>query len=84
MECFVYILESEMDATYYVGVSEDPLKRLEKHNLPHKGFTGRKQPWKIVYVEQHSNRSEALKREKFIKAQKSRSFIQSLIKRGFK
>ncbi|MFC4871009.1 GIY-YIG nuclease family protein [Negadavirga shengliensis] len=79
MEYFVYILESEVDGTYYVGVSEDPDKRLKKHNLPHKGFTGRKRPWKIVYVEKFPGKTQALNREKFIKAQKSRVFIQSLI-----
>ncbi len=79
MACYVYILESETDGTYYVGASEDPWKRLEKHNLPHKGFTGSKRPWKIVYLEKFPDRSGALRREKFIKAQKSRVFIQGLI-----
>ncbi|WP_130276580.1 GIY-YIG nuclease family protein [Cecembia calidifontis] len=33
---FVYIIESEADGTFYIGVSSDPEKRLGKHNLPHK------------------------------------------------
>ncbi|MFC0263269.1 GIY-YIG nuclease family protein [Fontibacter flavus] len=48
MSYFVYIIESEIDGTFYIGISSDPKRRLEKHNLPHKGFTSRKRPWKLV------------------------------------
>ncbi|RZS97737.1 GIY-YIG nuclease family protein [Cecembia calidifontis] len=76
---FVYIIESEADGTFYIGVSSDPEKRLERHNLPHKGFTSRKRPWKLVYKEKFCDKSEALKRERFLKGQKSRQFLLSLI-----
>ena len=49
MAYYIYILQSETDGTYYLGSSQDPEKRLEKHNAPHHGYTGRKQPWKLVY-----------------------------------
>jgi hypothetical protein len=51
MPYFVYIIQSELDGTYYLGASQNPVARLEKHNRPHKGFTARKQPWKLVYTE---------------------------------
>ena len=79
MEYFLYILQSEKDGTFYVGSSADPLKRLEKHNAPHKGFTAKKQPWKLVYQEPFGSKTLALKREKFIKKQKSRDFLSDLI-----
>jgi putative endonuclease len=79
MSYFVYIIQSELDGTYYIGASQDPYGRLEKHNRPHKGFTGRKQPWKLVYTEQFETKTEALKRENFLKKQKSREFFASLI-----
>ncbi len=79
MEYFTYIIQSEIDGTFYVGASADPIKRLQKHNAPHPGFTARKQPWKLVYTEKSDSKSEALKRERFIKKQKSRKFILSLI-----
>jgi putative endonuclease len=80
MVFFVYILQSLKDRSFYVGVSQNPEERLEKHNRPHKGYTGRKQPWVLVYTETFPTKTEALKRENFIKAQKSRVFIENLIK----
>ena len=79
MAHYVYIIESEVDGTYYIGSSADPSKRLEKHNSPHKGFTGRKQPWKLVYTETYETKTEAIKRENFLKKQKSREFLAILI-----
>ncbi|HMQ46872.1 MAG TPA: GIY-YIG nuclease family protein [Saprospiraceae bacterium] len=37
----VYILQSEMDDSYYVGFSADPVDRLAKHNRLHQGYTDR-------------------------------------------
>ncbi|WP_035805607.1 GIY-YIG nuclease family protein [Lunatimonas lonarensis] len=79
MAHFVYILQSEKDGTFYIGESKDPLGRLEKHNRQHKGYTARKQPWKIVHTEEFGSRFEAKKREEYLKKQKSREFIQQLI-----
>ena len=39
---FTYILQSQKDLSYYIGSSNDPERRLEKHNKPHKGYTARK------------------------------------------
>ena len=35
MTYFVYIIESALDGTFYIGVSSDPEKRLEKHKFLH-------------------------------------------------
>ncbi|WP_209332958.1 GIY-YIG nuclease family protein [Lunatimonas salinarum] len=82
MAHFVYIIQSELDGTFYIGESKDPTDRLEKHNRPHKGFTARKQPWKIVYTEEFNSRAEAKKREAFLKKQKSRQFLVDLISKN--
>jgi len=82
MDYFVYILQSEKDGTFYIGSSQDPFHRLKKHNAPHKGYTSKKQPWKIVYSEKFEEKQDALIRERFLKAQKSREFLQRLISGG--
>ena len=41
----MYILFSETLNKYYIGSSEDVLKRLEKHLQNHKGFTGKAKDW---------------------------------------
>ncbi len=80
MSYFVYILQSEKDQSFYIGYSENPILRLEKHNSANSGYTSTKQPWKIVYTEEFPNKTEAIKREKFLKRQKNRSFYERLIK----
>jgi putative endonuclease len=75
MGCFVYIIQSQSDGSFYIGCSSD----LRKHNAPHKGFTARRRPWKIVYTEELPDKASALKREAFLKAQKSRDFLLRLI-----
>jgi putative endonuclease len=79
MAYYVYILQSETNGSYYIGFSGNPEKRLEKHNKALSGYTSRNKPWKIVYKEAFIEKSEAIKREMFLKNQKSREFIERLI-----
>ena len=76
---FVYILFSPSRNKYYVGSCEDVNNRLIKHNTNHSGFTGKTGDWAIKWTEEHANKTEALKREKQIKAWKSRKMIEKLI-----
>ena len=52
MKYFVYILNSlEFDKTY-VGISNEPNRRLKEHNSGKSIFTRKFMPWEIVYKEQ--------------------------------
>ena len=77
---FVYLIQSEIDNSFYIGYSQDPIKRLLAHNNGKSIYTRRKMPWKLVYTEQYSSKTEALKREKFLKAQKNTEFYKRIIK----
>ena len=79
MNYFVYILYSSDLDLFYIGISEDPVKRLKKHLANHKGFTGRAKDWKICYTESFPKKADALKREKQLKGWKNRQRIQQLI-----
>ena len=76
MTCYCYILECA-DGTFYTGWTTDPQRRVNQHN---KGigakYTNMRRPVKLVYLEPHPNRRDAMKRELAIKkmkrAQKSR------------
>lgn len=63
----VYLLECE-DGSLYTGITTDVERRFAEHK---KGigshFTKAKKAKRIVYTEQHTNRSSALKREAEIK-----------------
>ena len=67
MPYYVYILESERDGTLYKGFTENYFKRLQDHNKGFSEYTSRKIPWKLIYVEEHSSKKEALIRERKLK-----------------
>ncbi|SRR5258705_12726207 len=81
MNYFVYILYSAHLDLYYIGFSEDPENRLNKHLSDHKGFTSRTKDWKIVHKEIFQQKSEALKRERQLKAWKNKIRIKELIEK---
>ena len=76
---YVYILESIKDSSFYIGQTEDLEKRLNFHNQGLSKYTSRKIPWHIVYFKEYKTRTEALKRERFLKKQRNRDFYKSLI-----
>ncbi len=63
----VYILECK-DGTLYTGITTDVERRLGEHKNGKGGhYTGAHKAVKIVYTEEHPNRSAASKREAEIK-----------------
>jgi putative endonuclease len=70
MSCYCYILQCA-DGTFYTGWTTDPERRITQHN---KGigakYTSTRRPVKLVYLETHPNRTEAMKRELAIKKMK--------------
>ena len=82
---YIYILYSATSDIYYVGHNNNPWERLIQHNTKESDtFSSKHQPWNLVCVfECGSTRSEALKLERFIKKQKSRTVIEKLIEPTF-
>ncbi len=74
-----YILYSKRVDKYYVGVTENLCKRLERHNQGWGRFTKMGIPWEVVYYETFNSKSEAMKREREIKSKKSRKYIEEMI-----
>ena len=79
---YTYIIFSEHLNKYYVGSTSNIELRIIKHNQNHKGFTGNKSDWKIVYFEEYITKTDSLKRELQIKKWKSRVMIEKLIKKS--
>lgn len=76
----VYVLYSEKYNKIYIGYTSNIEQRLLSHNeLETKGFTLRYRPWKLIYSEVFSGKSEAMKREKQLKTARGRAFIWSLV-----
>ncbi len=75
-----HILYSTMLDKYYIGhTSYDLPESLRRHNSNHKGFTGGKADWIIVYTEPYKSKVDAYAKERQIKKWKSRKMIKKLI-----
>ena len=76
---FVYILESERNGRYYVGVTSNVKKRLDMHNSGQSKSTAPYAPYALKRVEKYSTSSEAYLREKFLKSKKSSKIIKLIV-----
>jgi len=79
MNFTTYIIYSLSLNRFYIGYTSDIESRLIRHNQNGKGFTGKVNDWKLVYVEIFKTKTEALAREREIKRWKSRKKIEILI-----
>ncbi|MFD0863838.1 GIY-YIG nuclease family protein [Sungkyunkwania multivorans] len=76
---YTYIIQSEKDGSYYTGYSSDLDDRLLRHNTGKSRYTSKRMPWVLVYSEVFTTKTEAIKRERFLKRQKSREFYERMI-----
>ena len=79
MGYFMYILNSVKNGKFYVGCTNNIERRLSEHNNGYSKGSRFNAPFELLYKEEYTSLSEARKRERFIKKQKSRKYIESLI-----
>jgi len=78
MSFYLYILRSRSTGKFYVGHTENVVKRLSEHNQDRSPSTRRRGPWQLVYTEEFATRSEASRRERAVKKMKSHAWIEEL------
>lgn len=71
----VYILLSEKDNKRYIGFTDNLERRLIEHNSGKVKSTKNRRPLKVIYTEEYSSKTEALRREKQIKSKKGKFLI---------
>ena len=79
MPFYVYVLQSVKTGHYYVGQTEHLEERVAHHQANYSKALRNRGPWTLRYWEQYPTRSEAVQRERHIKRQKDRRFIQELL-----
>jgi putative endonuclease len=80
MEDFVlYILKSSVANKTYIGYSGNIIQRIFWHNNGNKGYTQKFRPWTVIHIEFSQTKSEAMKREKFLKSGQGRVWIKNNI-----
>ncbi len=77
---WVYILQSESTGKLYTGQTSDLEMRIKRHNVDESGsrrYTYKQNgPWRLRHHEEYATRSEAMKRERFLKSGQGREWIQ--------
>lgn len=67
--CHIYILTNDYNTVLYTGVTSDLYHRIIEHrDKVHPGFTSKYNVHKLVYYEEFESISDAIAREKQIKA----------------
>ena len=75
---FVYALRSLKDGNLYIGISQDPDKRLQTHNKGVTNSTRSRKPFMLIFREACRSRNEAREREKYYKSGKGREILKNL------
>ena len=78
---FVYVLETEIDKSWYIGYTSNLARRIVEHNSGDSYYTKRKKPWNIIYYEVSFNKFDAIAREKYLKTGMGRRYLKNRLKR---
>lgn len=79
MNGYVYILQSEKNGRYYIGSTNDPVRRLQQHVAGQVAATRNKGLWKRVALIEFPSPTLAKKAEYHLKRQKNRRATEEAI-----
>lgn len=79
MVYYTYILKSQKDNSYYIGYTQDIIKRIREHSKGLSKFTKLRRPYKLVFSKEFSIRKEAIKYERYLKLLKKRVYLEKII-----
>jgi putative endonuclease len=77
-EWFVYALRSLQDGNLYIGISQNPDKRLRMHNKGVTSSTRSRRPFTLVFREPCKSKKEAREKEKYYKSGIGRETLKKL------
>jgi putative endonuclease len=76
---FLYILESLKNGRYYIGSTNDLVRRILEHNSGKTKSLRSIRPLKIVFQKEFENITDAKNAERKLKKMKSRVILQKII-----
>jgi putative endonuclease len=76
----VYVLRSLKNGKRYIGfTSKTAITRLKEHNSGCNKWTRENKPFIILRQEEYLDKTEAIKREKFLKSGQGRKFLDEIL-----
>ena len=77
---FVYVLQSLKDKNFYIGFTNNLYKRLQEHNRGDNISTSKRKPFKLIFYEAHHSKTDALRREKYLKTSKGKATLKQILR----
>jgi len=77
---YVYYLRSQINGNLYIGSTGDLSRRLLLHNNGKVKSTKAYRPWKLLGFEKFKTRSEAVRRERFLKTHQQKDLLKERYK----
>jgi putative endonuclease len=77
---YVYVLRSLSDQRFYVGLTNKLPARVEAHNAGLVMSTRRRAPLELIYWEGCLNRSDAARREKYLKSAWGKRYLKARLR----
>jgi len=77
---YTYVLQSSKDLNFYVGYTNNLVKRIEEHNKGKVPSTKNRVPLKLIYWKGCLNQQDATRREKYLKTSWGKRFIKNRLK----
>ena len=78
---WVYVLEDQIDRSWYIGATSDIERRITEHLSGHGSrTTSLKEIWSLIYCEGYLSKQDAFGREKFLKSGAGRRFLKKQLK----
>ena len=76
----VYVLKSKAHNFHYIGHTQDINTRLKTHNYGKVRSTKGYRPYDIIYTEEYTTKSEAYKREMYLKTGAGNIWLRNMLK----
>jgi putative endonuclease len=76
--CYVYAIKSAEKKYIYVGLTNNPDRKIAEHNRKKEKTTRLYVPFKAILIEKYNTRLEARKREKYLKSGIGKEYLRSL------
>lgn len=80
---YVYILQSQKKSRLYVGKTADLRRRIHEHNAGQNASTKAYTPWVLIFYEAYMLRSDASRREKYLKTTQGRQALKRMLRDYF-
>ena len=76
---YVYVIQSLKNGRNYTGSTDNLKRRILEHNSGLSKYTKLTKPFKLIYQEKFNTRSEAVKRELYLKSGVGRDYLKRVV-----